>query len=87
MPTAGWWSLIGPIFKAMSGAPVRLARDMIGSLPGVEYYRLQPTLGFGAHHAMDNVTPQNTAALRQTAEAYIAQNAEALGHLAARLQI
>lgn len=71
---APWWKVAGPVMKALGGGPGALSRDILSSLPGVVYRRLQPTLSHGAVHEMDNVTPENTRALKMTAESFLADN-------------
>lgn len=83
--TAPWWQLVGPVSKTLAGAPVILVRDLLSTIPSVTYARMQPTLGFGAVHAMDDVSHENTAALRLTAEAFVANNEASLLQLAQAL--
>lgn len=80
--TAPWWKVMTPVFKTLSGAPGILGRELLSSLPSVRYIRLQPTLAYGAVHAMDDVTPENTNALRLTGEAFVNSNHAALSELA-----
>ena len=83
--TTPWWSLVQPTVVAIQAAPGTLSRDLLTSLLGPKYLRLQPQLAFGAVHAMDDVRPQNTMALRKTAEAYLANNAHVISELAQAL--
>jgi hypothetical protein len=83
--TAPWWSVAKPALGTIQAAPGALSRELLVSLLGQNYVRLQAQLGFGAVHAMDNVQPQNTAALRKSAEAYITNNAQLVSELARAL--
>lgn len=83
--TAPWWNLMKPIFRTLTGGPGILARDLLATIPSVTYVRLQPTLDFGAVHAMDDVTSGNMTALRLTAEAFVANNRSVLERVASGL--
>lgn len=83
--TAPWWKVAGPAMTALGAGPGLLAREILSSLPAVEYQRLQPTLAHGAVHAMDNVSAENTQALRMTAESFLADNAALIAGVARSL--
>lgn len=80
--TAPWWKVAGPVMTAIGAGPGLLSREILSSLPAVEYRRLQPALSHGALHAMDNVTTENTRALRMTAESFLADNATLIAGVA-----
>lgn len=85
LPPTPWWKLLGPLSKLLSGGPGILMRELLVRTPGVEYHRLQPDLAFGAVHAMDDATPENTAALRRTADEYVGRERDLLSRLAEKL--
>ncbi|HWC14127.1 MAG TPA: patatin-like phospholipase family protein [Actinomycetota bacterium] len=63
------WLQIAPrLAGTLSSAGGELLREQLSRAMGSRYVRLQTTLEFGAMHAMDNVSPANLEALRQTGE-------------------
>jgi uncharacterized protein len=80
-----WTTLLKPLMACLSTAPGALTRYLLSVQPDIDYTRLQPELGFGAVHAMDNVTPANTDALLKTAEAFVQTQASKLRRIAASL--
>lgn len=84
-PTKTWLNFLGPVMKTMSSAGGELQRQQLAQILGSNYIRLQPTLAFGAVHAMDNVTPSNINALQATAQQFVLDEATTLGQLVSTL--
>lgn len=85
-PNRTWLSLPKPIAKTLTAAGGELQREQLRQILGPDYLRLQPTLGFGAVHAMDNATPRNIAALRKTADQFVRDEAAAIGRVVESLK-
>lgn len=80
-----WATLLKPLMACLNNGHARLAQYLLTVVPELDYLRLQPEIGFGAVHAMDNVTPANVDGLRASAEAFVQQHGDVLHKLAASL--
>ncbi len=80
-----WATLLKPVMACLDNGHARLTQYRLTVVPELDYLRLQPEIGFGAVHAMDNVTPANVDGLRASAEAFVRQHGDFLHNLAASL--
>jgi hypothetical protein len=81
-----WWgAVVRPAANCLSAGAGHLARELLQSIPGLYYRRLQPKLGTGVDPRMDNATPGNILALRKAAEDFVRQHEAALRKIAAAL--
>lgn len=85
MDRRSWPQLAPAVLQAMSGGGGELMREQMRQVLGDRYIRMQTVLLPGTEHAMDNVRPENIAALRRTAEKLIVESASVFDRLAATL--